>query len=350
MRGRGPLSFGRRLRRFVLLLLALLGVVVALGVAVTLGPKVGRDSDWVLRRTTEPRRTGVFRDPSVSESSGVAASRRQPGILWTLNDSGDGPWIYATDTLGRDHGAFEVTEASNRDWEAIASGPCGPRDCLYIADTGNNERDRRSATIYRVPEPTLPGDRRSTAPAEALEFRYPGGRWDVEAIFVDPAGTAYLITKGRGVAPTLFRLGPESWRVGEVVTAEEVGRLPIDSRGLGNPVTDAALSPSGRVVAVRTYVAIYLFHYDSEADPPLRPTGVACDAAGLQLQGEGLAWLDEKTLVLTSEAFGTRGTVVLLGCGGAVAHGRVGRFLAELEVEGVGPSGPEARNSLTYLA
>jgi hypothetical protein len=67
-------------------------------------------------------------------------------------------------------------------------------------------------------------------------------------------------------------------------------------------------------VAVRTYLAIYLFVLT--ADGSLAPTGVACDAAGLQLQGEGISWLDERRLVLTSEGgFGTRGTVVVLGCG-----------------------------------
>lgn len=350
MRGRGPLPVGRGLKRLTILILAVPVALVALGMAAELAPRLGRSPAWELRRTQEPRRTGVFRDPRVSESSGVAASRKQSGILWTLNDSGDGPWIYATDTLGREHGAFEVTGADNRDWEAIAPGPCGTRDCLYIADTGDNARSRRSATIYRVPEPALPGDRRRTAPAEVLEFRYSRGRWDVEALFVDSTGTAYLITKGRGVAPTVFRLGPESWRARGVVTAEAVGRLPIDSHSLGNPVTDAALSPSGDVLAVRTYVAIYLFRYDPAGDPPLRPTGVACDAAGLQLQGEGLAWLSEETLVLTSEAgFGSRGTVVLLGCGGVAAHGEVGRVLAELLLDRAGSSGPEARNSLTYL-
>ena len=251
----------------------------------------------------------------MTESSGVAASRRQPGILWTLNDSGHEAWIHATDTLGRPLGALEVTGARNVDWEATSLGPCGTRECLYIADTGDNGRERRSATIYRLPEPALPAARPRTTRAAALEFRYPRGPRDVEAIFVDPAGTIYLISKGEGAPPTLYRLPPESWQARAPVTAEEVGRVPI-SRSLGNRVTDAALSPSGGTVAVRTYVAIYLFDFGRSDDPPLRPTGIACDAAGLQLQGEGVSWLSDRELVLTSEGgFGTRGTIVVLGCG-----------------------------------
>ena len=320
MRGRGSLSVGRRLKRLTILVITALAVLFALGVAAGLAPRVGREPPWDLRRTTEPRRTGVFKDVRLSESSGVAASRRQPGILWTLNDSGRGPWIYATDTLGRALGAFEVAGARNVDWEAIALGPCGRRDCVYIADTGDNAQDRKSATIYRVPEPTLPNGRARTGRAEALEFRYPRGRWDVEAGFVDRTGAIYLITKGRGAAPTVYRLGPETWNDRDLVTAEALGKLPIDTRTLGNLVTDAALSPSGERVAVRTYLAIYLF--DRSDDPPLRATGIACDAAGLQLQGEGLTWLTERELALTSEgSLGTRGTVVVLGCGSSPVVG-----------------------------
>src|SRR5262245_45647812 len=32
---------------------------------------------------------------SVNESSGIAASRRNKGILWTHNDSGGGPFVFA---------------------------------------------------------------------------------------------------------------------------------------------------------------------------------------------------------------------------------------------------------------
>lgn len=288
--------------------------MIVIGLA-GLAPRPMQQSTWSLERTTEPRRTGFFRDPRVNESSGVAASRRQPGILWTLNDSGDDAWIYATDTLGRPHGALEVDGASNRDWEAIALGPCGNRDCLYIADTGDNNRDHRSAVIYRVPEPALPA-RATTEPAQALEFRYPKGRWDVEAMFVDSTGATYLITKGGAKPPQVYRLPADAWRAREPVAAQPLGPLPIDSRSLGNRVTDAALSPSGDLVAVRTYLAIYLFRFDRSNDPALRPTWLACDAAGLQLQGEGLTWLNERELLLTSEGgFGVRGTLVVLGCG-----------------------------------
>jgi hypothetical protein len=294
-----------------------LALVFLFGVTQRLAPGAGAPSQWAMQRGNDARHTGTFRHPDLNESSGVAVSRRQPGILWTMNDSGDRARIFATDTLGRDHGAYEVVGASNRDWEAIALGRCGADDCLYIADTGDNGQNRGSAQIYRVREPAITARIRRTRPAEVLEFRYPNSSRDVEAAFVAGDGAVYLITKGQGTAPLVYRLPPEAWDEGRTVTAEAIGRLPIDSGSLGNRVTDAALSPAGDRVAVRTYLAIYLFRFQPAPRGRLLPLGVACDAGGLQLQGEGTSWLDEDDLVLTSEGgFGRPGTIIILGCGG----------------------------------
>jgi hypothetical protein len=71
--------------------------------------------------------TGTFRSARLIESSGVAASRTHAGILWTHNDSGDGPNLYATDLHGTDRGAVRVPGAAAVDWEDIALGPCPRR-------------------------------------------------------------------------------------------------------------------------------------------------------------------------------------------------------------------------------
>jgi hypothetical protein len=292
-----------------------LALAVGLAVAATRTPLLGTQAPWEMRPAGHPRPGGKFEHPLLRESSGVAASRRQPGILWTLNDSGNDATIFATDTLGRDHGAFPVAGADNWDWEAIAVGPCGTRDCVYIADTGDNAQARQSVRIYRVPEPAVAARRSHLARAEVLEARYPNRPQDVEAVFVAQDGSLYLITKGRGRPPRAYRIRPEAWEADGTVTAEELGKLPIATGSFGNVVTDAALSPSGDRVAVRTYVAIYLFALTREGT--LAPLGVACDAVGFQLQGEGISWLDDRVLVLTSEGgFGSPGTVVLLECGG----------------------------------
>ncbi len=312
VRAGGALPIRRHLKSLAALL-AVLALVGAVGIAVGIAPRQNSMERWVVKRPLDARRTGRFEHPMLTESSGVAVSRRQPGILWTLNDSGNDAWIFATDTMGRDHGAFLVAGAENRDWEAIALGPCRKGDCLYIADTGDNGRSHKTARLYRVPEPSITSPMPRTRTAEVLEFRYPRGAPDVESMYVSRDGTVTLITKTQSAPARVYRLGADAWANSGIAVAEAIGTLPVDYRSFANEITDAALSPSGRVVAVRTYRAIYLF--GRTPDDKLASLGVACDTAGLQLQGEGVGWLNDQELVLTSEGgLGGSGTVVVLRC------------------------------------
>ena len=280
-----------------------------------------------------------FESPRLRESSGVAASRAYPGVLWTHNDSGDGPYLYATDLEGRDRGWLLVPGAQAVDWEDMALGPCPllflqqpvstnarTTTCVYIADTGDNRERRPFVTVYAVPEPQppqRPGDtlRTTSAPA-VLRLRYPDGAHDVEAIYVSPRDTAlYLVSKGsaRGSAIRLYRVDRRGWsRPGareEVAVATRVQTLDIrPSPEAGRVVTGAAVRRDGRVVALRTYTEIYLFHpgVGGRLGPaPGRP----CSIAGLDTGGEAISFIGDSTFVLTNEAAGHHpGTIRTVMC------------------------------------
>ena len=53
---------------------------------------------FVILAYGSPLTITTIKDKSISESSGLVASRTMPGAYWTHNDSGDGPFIYAFDT------------------------------------------------------------------------------------------------------------------------------------------------------------------------------------------------------------------------------------------------------------
>jgi hypothetical protein len=265
--------------------------------------------------------TGTFRSRRLTESSGVVVSRAHIGILWTHNDSGDGPYLYATDLHGSDRGAVRVTGAKNLDWEALSHGPCpdAPVECIYIGDTGDNLQDHRSVTIYAVAEPqppTGPADTlRATPPARALRFRYPDGPHDVEALFVSPHDSAmYLVSKGRNSAVRLYRLPRSAWSAGTTARAEVLQRLPIiPDASSGRLVTDAAIRRDGALVVVRTYTEIYFFV--PRPGGRLSPIGPSCPITGLERIGEAIDFLDDSTFVLTSEAdFFGRGTIHTVRC------------------------------------
>lgn len=275
---------------------------------------------WTITAPTNVVPLGTFQDTTLSEASAAAASRSQPGVIWTLNDSGNPPWLYAVDTAGRSLGTFLVTGAKNFDWETLTVSPCPAGSCLIIGDTGDNPETRHSATLYRVPEPDVstatPGSLVATAPAESLSIQYADGPHDVEAIYADRAGDLYLITKGRTKGIWLLRLCADAWTAGQPVVPERLDSLPITPDiSIGQWISDAALSPDGQRVAVRTYSAVFFFGV--EAGGRLVPDhGQECFFGMLEPQGEGVTWLDGTRLLLTSESSATsRGTLFLLQCG-----------------------------------
>ncbi len=48
----------------------------------------------------EPVQLFTISDPRITESSGLATSWAIPGIVWTVNDSGDKPRVYGLDATG----------------------------------------------------------------------------------------------------------------------------------------------------------------------------------------------------------------------------------------------------------
>lgn len=251
-------------------------------------------------------------DPLINESSGIVASRANPGLFWTHNDSGDGPFVYAFDRGGKSRGTWRVEGASARDWEDIACGP-GPergRSYLYAGDIGDNEARREYVVVYRFPEPLVtPGDDASghknphaTAPAEVIRLKYPDGPHNAEALLVHPvSGDIYVLTKTADGAGVYKLSAPPS--AAELNTLVRVAVL----RGpgfFGTLITGGDISPDGRRIALCDYANGYELRLpDSKQDfdevwrqPPV------VVPLGARRQGEAVCYrLDGAALLATSE-------------------------------------------------
>jgi hypothetical protein len=272
---------------------------------------------------TDTATLGTMARHDVDEASGAALSATQGGVLFTINDSGNEPLLYALDTTGADRGAWRVRGARNVDWEAVSVGPCGAPDasgtdgaassCVYIGDVGDNTAERVTRSIYRVPEPAAEGAgfTGSTGRAQQLVYRYSDGPRNVEAMYVAPDGGIFLIMKNtprriaaRGRRARVYHLSPSAWDGPSPATAQLVDSLPIvPGSALGRQITDAALSPDGRHVAVRTYSQVFIFATDSATgriDSARAPA--VCNISDFLEVGEGIAWLETSgALVLTNE-------------------------------------------------
>lgn len=259
-----------------------------------------------------PTTIANLKNPAINESSGLAASRSNPNIYWTHNDSGDGPLVYAFDATGESRGVFRVAGAQARDWEDMAVGP-GPAQAssyLYLGDIGDNNKARSEIVVYRVPEPKLTAadknssksNPRITAAGDAIRLRYPDGKFDAETLLVHPtSGNLYIVTKAVLKNATVYEarapLVP-----GKVITMKRIGDIKVPS--LIGALTGGSISPDGRRVALCDYLQGYevVLPRSSKNFNDIWRQTVTPFKLGQREQGEAITYrADGKALLVTSE-------------------------------------------------
>ena len=243
---------------------------------------------------------GPVKLPEIPEASGLAVSRRNPGVLWSHNDSGNATVLSALDTGGTLVGRVRVP-IRTQDWEDISAARCPSGDCLYIADIGDNRAARSRVHIYRVSEPA-PGDAQTAAP-EVFDVTYADGPHNAEAMFV--------------IGPDLFIITRD--RIGGVYRSTVSGSRELIFQRIGQlgleAVTDAEASRDEKSVVVRTSHEAVLYRTDDlilgRSVPYLR---IPLDRLK-EAQGEGVA-LDGSILYLSSEGrlWSRAGRLVSLHC------------------------------------
>ncbi len=202
----------------------------------------------------------------IKESSGLAASRRNPNLLWTHNDSGDEPFIYAFDRRGKHRGVWRVVGAKAQDWEDMAIGP-GPNrgaSYLYLGDIGDNLKKREEIVVYRVVEPQIAPtdssssreDPRNTQPADVIRMRYPDGKHNAETLLVHPStGDLYVVTKVSGEAARVLKAKAPLSKTA-ITILKQVGEVRFPNAFVG-VITGGSISPDGRRVVLCDYIEAF---------------------------------------------------------------------------------------------
>ncbi|MCF3963111.1 esterase-like activity of phytase family protein [Streptomyces fuscigenes] len=233
-----------------------------------------------------PDQDFTIKDPRITESSGLAASRLHPGVYWTHNDSGDGPYIYAVDSRTGETVARVTLRGvgSPRDVEAISLGPDGD---LYVGDIGDNlDGAWDHVWIYRFPEPKRLGDQ--SVDATQFTVKYADGPRNAESLMVDPTtGRVYIASKnedGGGLYEGPARLTATGTNV-----FRRIARVPW--------VTDGAFSPDGKRLVLRSYLGAYGYAWKDG-----RPGATFPVSAPFQQQSESVTFTrDGKALMFGSE-------------------------------------------------
>lgn len=185
----------------------------------------------------------------VSETSGLFLHN---GRLWTHNDSGGKPILYALDTV-----TFEVVQritlanAKNKDWEDV----CTDGKTVFVGDFGNNKGSRKNLRIFTFPLSALPDEGDASLTVDSIRFSFGDQTnfekrkhehdFDCEAMFATE-DYLYLLSKGWETGTTrLYRLPKTPGNhVAEVVNG-------FDSQGL---ITGADYDREHHILTIVGYV------------------------------------------------------------------------------------------------
>jgi len=248
--------------------------------------------------------SGHLQNSALDEASGLASSRRDPDILWVIND--DGPAVlHAIDATGAARGKTKVSKAKNRDWEDLASFTLNGTPYLLIADIGDNRGRYETVHLYVVEEPEL--DDKNVKIAWQFDYRYPGRPTDAESIAVDVQNERILVLTKRDLPAVLYEL-PLRPVTDEIVVATQIGvvaSLPQPRRQdiVNAPLTDnwfwqpigMDINEGGSAAVIATYDAVYYYSrngdeawQDALAKPPLRQRlGRFNDAEAIAFSSDG---------------------------------------------------------------
>lgn len=244
-------------------------------VALSAGPAVAEEGGFTMK------------DPRITESSGLAASRAHPGVYWTHNDQ-DGPRVFAVDgRTGETVATITLRGVGTpRDMEAVSVGADG---AVYVGDIGDNlDGSWDHVWIYRFPEPKRLRDQ--TVEATQYTVRYADGPRNAEALMVHPTtGRVYIASKNED-GGGLYE-GPARLSAGGPNVFRRIGEVPW--------VTDGAFSPDGRELVLRGYFSARAYAWkdgrpgaEKRANAPIQRQSESvtytADGSGLMFGSEGV--------------------------------------------------------------
>lgn len=261
-----------------------------------------------------PTQIATLQDDNVKESSGLVLSRKNKNILFTINDSGSKPILYAYDLNGILRGEFDIRTAKNKDWESLATLNFNNEPHILVADVGDNDQKRKDVELYLIKEPTPPAKLLKGVIKIKLESKmkitYEDGPQNCEAVAVDNTTNEILfISKIYGpkcavyTLPTKLFALPSSINYMKRENKDIVHKAKRIATINVNVATGADITEDGKHLVICTYVGGYVYTRKSKEswadalkrEPTLFPLP-------LRKQGETIAFSpDAKSLYLTSE-------------------------------------------------
>jgi len=211
--------------------------------------------------------TGNLSLSELDEVSGIAASVQNSDLLWLIEDSDNGPYIYAVNPAGEYSGKITLNGVSNTDWEAIAIYDNGTSTSIFIGDIGDNNGSRSAepTCLLEIEEPdvnTIPKPFDLTLTPVVYNFSYPDGQQNAEGLAILPDGIPIIVTKRTDRKAKIFKFPSLT----SPVTLEYVNEISTgnDSFFFHTMATSADLWPDGSRMLIRTYSHLWEFRLGSK--------------------------------------------------------------------------------------
>ena len=200
-----------------------------------------------------------------NETSGLAASSVNKGLLYIHNDSGDTSRFFLIGTDGAlkaiytfKAGPFTKNGVTDCEDIAVSTGPKGKR-YVYIGDIGDNNAKRKYITVYRIKEPKLKSSAKlftGHENADPLYLKYPDGARDAETLLVDPVEKLFYIISKREDSVSVYT-APLLFKPNDTATLTKRCTLFFEGGNNGKWISGGNISKDGSQVLVKSYLKVY---------------------------------------------------------------------------------------------
>lgn len=163
---------------------------------------------------------------AVKESSGIVVHK---GMVYTHNDSGDGPYIYHFRLDSPENvSKTKLVNANNEDWEDMAFDG----ENIFIFDTGTNNSNRKKMTYYKLELSSLKNAEIPDGKFEAVDFKFKNEYDKTKKVNCEAAtvfdGELIFISKANSKKADIYMAKPGE---AEALFQSEI-KLPVEITGI----------------------------------------------------------------------------------------------------------------------
>lgn len=226
------------------------------------------------------------------EISGIVCGIKNNNWVYVHEDSGNDNEIYIYSKNGRYQGYINLFGIKNNDWEDIAIGP-GPIEgeiYIYIADFGDNNAVRKNINILRFIEPDLStldsNFKHEVYEYDIIEFEYPDGPRDAEALMINPKNKDLIIVTKREANCHVYSLTyPQEVQKKNI--AKFHGKLPFKR------ILSGDINRNGTQILLKDEGAIYLWNIKNNPIETLFKQIPKKVSYSPEVQGEAISWEED---------------------------------------------------------